>query len=88
MSGVGELLAALLNIYGIIIFARALLSFFPNIDPYNPVVKFLFDITEPVLQPVRDVLRQQFSGAMPLDFSPVIVYFVIQILISIIRTIF
>lgn len=85
MSSVAAVFVALLNIYGFIIFARALLSFFPNIDPYHPVVKFLFDITEPVLQPVRDVLRQQFTGGMALDFSPLIVYFTIQILIQIIR---
>jgi YggT family protein len=38
-----------------IIFLRAILSWFP-ISPYNPIVVFLNQITEPFLAPLRRVI--------------------------------
>ena len=37
------------------IFIRALLSWFP-IDPRNPLVTLLYDVTEPILDPLRRVI--------------------------------
>ncbi|MDX1991733.1 MAG: YggT family protein [bacterium] len=87
MTSIGSLLVWILQLYSFLIIARAIMSFFP-VDPYNPLVKFLFDITEPVLQPVRDVMRQQFAPGMGLDFSPMIVLIVIQILIQLVVAVF
>ncbi len=58
------------------IFARALLSWF---DPAyrNPFSRVLFDITEPILAPIRRLLP-----AMPIDFSPLIALVVIGIIRS------
>ena len=61
-----------LNIYLWIIFARAILSWV-NPDPYNPIVQFLYKVTEPVLYPIR---RMMPYGA-GIDFSPLIVILVI-----------
>lgn len=41
-----------------------------NPDPYNPIVKFLYNITEPVLARVRRLLPLQFGG---IDLSPMVV---------------
>lgn len=60
-------LAVLVYIY--IIIARALISWV-NPDPYNPIVRFLYRATEPVLQPVRERLP---STQMGIDFSPMVV---------------
>ena len=70
------ILAMLLQIYSFIILARVLLSWFPNVDESNPIVQFLYDVTEPVLKPVRDVLPQT-SG---IDFSPLVVLIAISVL--------
>jgi YggT family protein len=52
-----------------IIIIRALISWVsPN--PYNPIVRFLYRATEPVLRPVRRIIP---LGGMGIDFSPVIV---------------
>lgn len=61
-----------LNIYLWIILARAILSWV-NPDPYNPIVQFLYKVTEPVLNPIR---RMMPYGA-GIDFSPLIVILVI-----------
>jgi len=58
-----------------IIIARAIVSWVSP-DPYNPIVRFLYRVTEPVLRPVRERL----PIAMGLDFSPMIVIFVLYFL--------
>ena len=76
MFVVGNLLEALatviyyvLNIYMWIIIARAVISWV-NPDPYNPIVRFLYSITDPVLLAIRRRLPLSFGG---IDFSPVLV---------------
>lgn len=58
----------LLNIYLWIIIIRALISWV-NPDPYNPIVRFLYQATEPVLYPIRR--RLPFMGGI--DLSPLVV---------------
>lgn len=72
-----------LRLFQLILLVRVLLSFFPDIDRSNPIVQFLYDVTEPVLQPIRDMLPQ--TGMV--DWSPMVVFlgiFVLMQLISII----
>jgi YggT family protein len=68
-----EALASILNlgltIYLWVIIARALLSWV-NPDPYNPIVRFLYNITEPVLGWVRRRVPLIFGG---LDLTPLLV---------------
>jgi YggT family protein len=59
-----------LNIYMWILIARALLSWVSP-DPYNPIVRFLYNVTEPVLFRVRRTLP--FAYASGIDLSPMIV---------------
>ena len=60
-----------LNLYMILIFARALISWVSP-SPYNPIVQFLYTATEPALRPVRRYLPM--TG---IDISPIIVIFAI-----------
>jgi YggT family protein len=73
-------LANLLNlaivVYIWIIIARAILSWVSP-DPYNPLVRFVHRVTEPVLRPVRERLSAYQLG---LDFSPMIVILVLYFL--------
>lgn len=52
-----------------IVIARAVLSWVSP-DPYNPIVRFIHNVTEPVLYPIR---RRFPFGLSGLDFSPVVV---------------
>jgi len=69
----------ILVIFQFILLARVLLSWFPNIDRSNPLVQLLYQITEPVLQPIRNLLPQ--TGMM--DFSPLIVFLIISVLMRV-----
>lgn len=76
MFALGNLIASLayildlaLNIYMWLIIARALLTWV-NPDPYNPIVRFLYNVTEPVLGWVRSRVPVIFGG---LDLSPLLV---------------
>ena len=66
----------ILIIFQFILLARVLLSYFPNFDRSNPIMRLIYDITEPVLRPIRNALPQ--TGMM--DFSPLIVFLVITLL--------
>ena len=65
-----------LTVYMWIVIIRALLSWV-NPDPYNPIVRFLYRVTEPVLRPVRRLIPM---GNIGIDVSPVIVIVVIYVL--------
>jgi YggT family protein len=65
-----------LTIYMWVIIARAILSWV-NPDPYNPIVQFLYNITEPVLWWVRRRVPVVFGG---LDLSPLLVLLAIVFL--------
>ena len=68
----------LLQIYMYILIARALISWV-NPDPYNPIVQFLRMVTDPVLRFLRRFIPP-IGGAI--DFTPVIVIFVIYFIIQ------
>lgn len=70
------IISYLLTFFELILLARVLLTWFPNLDRRNPIIQFIFDITEPILAPIRSALPQT---AM-LDFSPIIVFLIIQVL--------
>jgi YggT family protein len=76
VSALAGILDWVLTIYMWLIIARALLSWV-NPDPYNPVVRFLFNVTEPVLQALRRRLPLLFGG---LDLTPLVVVGVIVFL--------
>lgn len=77
-----ELIALVLRLFQFILLARVLLSWFPNIDPYNPIVRIIFDLTEPVLKPVRELLRQYVPNTGMMDFSPLVVFMLIWVLLA------
>lgn len=61
-----------LTIYVYILIVRALISWV-NPDPYNPIVRFLYQATEPLLGRIRRFLP--FMGGI--DISPLIAIFAI-----------
>jgi YggT family protein len=69
LNAIASLLNIILTIYMWVIIARAVLSWVSP-DPYNPIVRFINNITEPLLYRVRRALPVNFGG---LDLSPIIV---------------
>jgi len=73
LGALATILNIVLTLYMWVIIARAVLSWVSP-DPYNPIVRFIYSVTEPVLSQIRRRLPVSFSG---IDFSPIIVFLVI-----------
>lgn len=62
-----------------LIIARAILSWFIR-DLRNPVVRFIYDITEPLLSPFRTLLQKLGLGGTMIDFSPILLFIFLNML--------
>ncbi len=69
LVAVAKVLDIALTIFMWIVIARAILSWVSP-DPYNPIVRFIHNVTEPVLYQVRRRIPLTFGG---MDFSPIII---------------
>lgn len=78
MMALAQLLDFLLSAYMWIVIGRAVISWV-NADPSNPVVRFLYDITEPALSRIRQWIPINMGG---IDFSPMILILAIMFLQS------
>ncbi|SRR5579884_1188470 len=76
VSALASVLSYVLEIYTWVIIIRALISWV-NPDPYNPVVQFLYKVTEPVLYPLRRMMRTYSTG---IDLSPLVAILIIMFL--------
>ncbi|MEJ2697703.1 MAG: YggT family protein [Candidatus Sulfobium sp.] len=68
-----KILDIILEIYKWVVIIAALISWV-NPDPYNPIVRFLYSITEPAFRPVRRLIGYRLG---PIDVSPIVVILVI-----------
>jgi YggT family protein len=78
LMAVAQLVDFVLTAYMWIIIGRAIISWV-NADPYNPIVRFLYEATEPLLGRIRRILPINMGG---IDFSPVILIMAIIFLQS------
>jgi YggT family protein len=78
IAAVARILDIALSLYMWIIVIRALLSWV-NPDPYNPIVRLLYQVTEPLMAFVR---RRIPLHGMGIDFSPMIILLAIVFLQS------
>ena len=87
LNALATIIHFILTIYMWLIVIRALISWV-NPDPYNPIVNFLYQITEPVLYRIRRYLPLR---GMAIDISPliafIIIFFLDQFLVVTIRDI-
>jgi len=82
IQGIGGIFISLINVYIWVIIITALLSFV-NPDPYNPIVQFLYRVTNPAYSFVRRFMRTDVSG---LDFAPLIIIIGLQVVVVILST--
>ncbi|MBF0425980.1 MAG: YggT family protein [Magnetococcales bacterium] len=82
-QSIGTLLGFILQIYSWMILARVILSWVSP-DPYNPIIQFLVQFTDPVLRPARRLIPS-FGG---LDFSPILVLLGISMLQRVVVALF
>lgn len=66
-----QMFQLIMTVYIYIVVARAIISWV-NPDPYNPIVRFLHNVTDPVLYRIRKEIPLQFGG---IDFTPILFLF-------------
>lgn len=74
LAKIVELTDGLLTVYKYILIATVLLSWVSP-DPYNPIVSFLYRVTEPVLSRIR----RHMPAFGPIDLSPLVAFAVIYV---------
>ena len=91
-SGLGQVLLTVVNLLfqfaSLAILARVILSWLPalgvRIDPYQPIIRFLYQITDPILDPLR-----RFTTIGMMDLSPIAALILLEVirhlLVSILR---
>ena len=70
LLGLSRVMDFILVLFMWIVVARAVLSWV-NPDPYNPIVRFIYNVTEPVLARIRALIPMNFGG---IDLSPIVVF--------------
>jgi len=80
----GGLFTGLINVYIWVVIIAALLSFV-NPDPYNPIVQFLYRVTNPAYSFVRKLIKTNFNG---LDLAPLVIIIGLQIVVIFVDFIF
>lgn len=70
------LVLVLFRIYEIIILARVIISWI-QVDPYHPIVIWIYRLTEPVLEPIRRIIPFERIG---IDLSPLVVLLLLGLL--------
>ena len=86
---IGNVLASAVNVLfnfaSLAILARVILSWLPmagvRIDMYHPVIRILYQITDPILNPIR-----RFATFGMMDFSPVVALILIEIIRRVLLT--
>ncbi|MGM0548336.1 MAG: YggT family protein [Bacillota bacterium] len=81
-----KLTDAIFEIINLLIIARVLLSWFrpnPGDRRITKIIKFIYDVTEPILGPIRDLLPR--GGILGIDISPLIAIFALQIIHNFLR---
>jgi YggT family protein len=71
-----QTISTFLSIYLILLFIRVLLSWFPNVNWFDPPFSILSQLTDPYLNLFRSIIPP--LGGM--DFSPLLAFLLLQVL--------
>jgi YggT family protein len=77
LKGLAFVLDSILTIYFWVVIISAILSWVRP-DPYNPIVRFIYSLTEPIFYKVRKWIPFVYIGGV--DLSPIVVLLAIQFL--------
>ncbi len=77
LSTIATILNMLLTVYFYVIIVSAILSWV-NPDPYNPIVRAIRGVTEPVFSRIRRTFP--FLATSGIDFTPLAVLLIIMLL--------
>ena len=70
-----KLVKGIFAILDLFVWARVIISWI-NHDPYNDIIRIIYQITEPMLRPIRDIIPATSIG---IDISPFVLLFLLNI---------
>ncbi len=71
---IAQLVNIIFEVLTWLIIIRCVLSFVRH-DPYQPIIRFIYEVTEPIMGPFRRLL----PAAGGIDFSPIAAVFAIML---------
>lgn len=71
----------LVNVIQFLVLGRVIMSWISQ-DYRNPLVRFFYQTTEPIIGPIRDVMNKLNLGGGMFDFSPLIAILLLNIIAS------
>ena len=81
---IARIIFVLFRLFELFLLGRVIISWLP-LDYSNPFVRFFYTLTEPILAPIRNfLLRFRFFQSLPLDFSPIVAYILMDIVYSVV----
>ncbi len=81
MSLIVDVVSAAFSVYSLLIIGRILLSWIPH-NPHNPVVRFVYELTDPYL----NIFRRVIPPLGMIDISPIVALLVLHLIRSVIIT--
>ena len=79
-------ISAIFEILNLLIIGRVIISWIrpnPSDVRWRKVIKFIYDVTEPIVGPIRELLPK--GGILGIDISPLLAIFALQIIHGFIR---
>lgn len=77
LYALAKVISLLITIYTYVIIARVFSSWV-SANPYNPIVRTLYILTEPVLRKIRKIIPFIPIGAGYIDLSPILLLLLLQ----------
>lgn len=74
-------ITSLIEIIKILILIRIVISFL-KVRPGGPIIRFIYDLTEPVLYPARALIAKTGIDTGMFDFSPIVAILILSIIES------
>lgn len=84
---INDLLSGIVQILYWLVMIRIVISFLPEFEHY-PWARWVVRLTEPMLAPLRRVLPPVRLGAGYVDFSPMVLLLIVNLLLNMLRRIF
>ncbi|MDR0783064.1 MAG: YggT family protein [Propionibacteriaceae bacterium] len=95
MVTIGRVIIGVLSAYQLVLFARAILSWIPLLNPgWKPrklgllLAETVYTLTDPLLKPLRKLIKPLRVGSMLLDMAFLILFFLVIVGIWITRAVF
>ena len=80
-SSIKGIVCIALNVYIAVLFVRVLSSWFPppRGGPLKAIMNLVYEVTDPALKPLRNLIPPVRTASMAMDFSPILAFVVLYV---------